>query len=137
MHAEFAHLGLSEQHSRRPKHSTFGLGHALVWPFPAMAAAPLTPAEKAAGLDSDLQFIMAGLNVDLDHQAIAHDRQLKSVRMFATVADTRADARVRVRLLWGIDPNEANIAQAEAITRMAADQTCGVLGILSQPHRRT
>ena len=86
-----------------------------------MAAVPLTPAEKAAGLDSDLQFIMAGLDVELDHQAIAYDRQMKSVRMFSTMADTRADARTRIRLLWGIDPNEANLLQAVAIERMAAE----------------
>ena len=86
-----------------------------------MAAAALTPAEKAAGLDGDLQFIMAGLDIEIDHQAAAYDRQLKSVRMFATVADTRADARARVRLLWGIDLGAHGLSQQEAITRMAAE----------------
>ena len=86
-----------------------------------MAAAPLSPAEKAARLDSDLQLILAGLNVDIGHQAIAYDRQLVSVRMFATLADTRADARARVRVLWEIDPSENGITQQEAIARMASE----------------
>ena len=86
-----------------------------------MAAAALTPAEKAAALDSDLQFVLANIGISIEHQAMAYDRQLKSIRMFATMADTRAEVRIRVRLLWAIDPNENGISPGEQVARMAAE----------------
>ena len=67
-----------------------------------MAAAPLTEAQKAAGLDPDLQFILSETGADLATQAILYDQNFRTIRMLSVVGDTRADARQAFRA-WGVD----------------------------------
>ena len=62
-----------------------------------MAAAPPTSAEKAAGLDPDLQFILAELGADLDTQALAYDNNFRTIRMFSVLGDTRQEVRAALR----------------------------------------
>ena len=53
----------------------------------------LSTQQKSAKLESDLQFILADLNVPIELQAKTFDLEYTSVRLFGMIGDDRLTAR--------------------------------------------
>ena len=65
--------------------------------------------EKAAKLESDLQFVLADLNVPIVMQAKAFDLEYTSVQMFGVISDDRPTARQNISDVFEINPQEDGI----------------------------
>ena len=66
----------------------------------------LSAQQKAAKLESDLQFILEDLNVPIEMQAKAFDLDYTSVRLFGEIGDDRPSARSNIALVFDIDPQQ-------------------------------
>ena len=79
----------------------------------------LSAPEKASKLDSDLQSILAHLNIPIDQQAALFDAEFTSIRLLSIIGDDRPSARRNISDMFRIDPNEMGLDQAVKRQRIA------------------
>ena len=92
-------------------------------PGPPMAVIPITDADRrkflADNVSSDLQYVLeeAGVSLEVQYAIAQHYR---SLRVFSTIADSKADVREALKNDFGMDP----AANAAARASVASQETC-------------
>ena len=87
-----------------------------------MAAAPLTPEEKAALLTSDLQMLFADMNITIPNQAKVYDSGLGTLRLFSTMADDNAKARAAIAEIFDLREDRTLPERIQVASLVAAWQ---------------